>query len=104
MSSSHNSETQRAVTKAWEGARLLGAGNYEAAIAACTEAIVLEPSMLGAYRTRAEAYERLDRELTLKPISKHIRDRSEAQERRGLYSWVQAWVQVALLMVVMGAM
>ena len=62
MSSSQNSETQRAALKAQEGARLLAARDYEGAITAFTEAIELEPSSFGAYRTRAEAYERLGSE------------------------------------------
>ena len=52
---------REALEKALEGWRLLGVGDYECAIAACTEAIVLNPRILGAYRTRAEAYEGLGR-------------------------------------------
>ena len=60
MSSSQDPEIKRAaVEKAREGARLFEAGDYEGAIAACTEAIELEPRIQGAYRTRAEASRRL---------------------------------------------
>lgn len=45
-----------------EGQRLLGAGKYEEAIAALTEAIDLHPGLTGAYRSRAQAYQRLGRE------------------------------------------
>ena len=56
MSNTQDSETERgAVKKAWEGARLLAAGDYERAIAACDEAIRLSPGSIGAMRTRAQA-------------------------------------------------
>ena len=62
MSSPQDSETKRAaLEKALEGWRLLSSGDYEGAVAACTEAIELEPGSLGSYRTRAEAYRRLGR-------------------------------------------
>ena len=62
LSSSQGSETIRAAgQKSLEGWRLLSSGDYEGAIAACTEAIKLLPHSIGAYRTRAEAYERLGR-------------------------------------------
>ena len=35
---------------AQEGSRLLNAGDYKGAIAACTDAIWLEPGSIGAYR------------------------------------------------------
>jgi len=58
-----SSETQSAaVNKTWEGARLLSSGDYEGAIVAITEAIKLDPSSLGARRTRAHALIRLGRE------------------------------------------
>ena len=60
MSSPWESETQRtAWLKAQEGSRLLGAGDYEGAIANCTEAIELDARSLWAYRLRAEAYRHL---------------------------------------------
>ena len=40
----------------------MSAGDYDGAIAACSEAIELDPSSLGAHRTLAEAYRRLGRE------------------------------------------
>ena len=49
------------VEKAKEGARLFEAGDYEGAIAACTEAIEMDSDFMEAYRTRAEAYTRLGR-------------------------------------------
>lgn len=62
MSSSQDAVTQRAaLDRAGEGWRLLSDGDYEGAIAACTEAIELDFSSLGARRTRAEAYSRLGR-------------------------------------------
>ena len=60
MSNSHDSETRRAaLDKVQEGHRLLTVRDYEGAIMACTEAIELDPSSAGAYRTRANAYRRL---------------------------------------------
>ena len=57
MSNTPDSETKRGATeKAWEGARLLAAGDYDGAIAACDEAIRLYPSSTGAIRTRDEAF------------------------------------------------
>ncbi len=34
-------------------------GKYQEAIAACTEAVRLEPAFLGPYKTRADAYRRI---------------------------------------------
>lgn len=77
MSSPQNSGTQRtAHDKSGEGWRLLGAGDYEGAIAACTEAIELDPSSLGARRTRAEALKRLGRENQAAADLNILRDRS----------------------------
>ena len=60
MSSTQDPETERAaIDKAREGRQLLHAGDYEGAIAACTEAIELDPGILGAYGSRAAAYRRL---------------------------------------------
>jgi hypothetical protein len=56
MSNAHDSEAHRnAIEKAFEGNRLLGAGDYEGAIAACDEAIQLIPDIAGARRTKEEA-------------------------------------------------
>jgi len=56
MSNAHDSEAHRnAIEKAIEGNRLLGAGDYEGAIAACDEAIQLIPDIAGARRTKEEA-------------------------------------------------
>ena len=57
MSSPRDPETKRvAKDKVDEGMRLLAAGDYEGAIAACAEAIELEPMIRDAHRTLAEAY------------------------------------------------
>ena len=51
MSSLHDSENQRAAdNKALEGVRLLRSGDYEGAIAACTEAIELNPGSVKGVR------------------------------------------------------
>ena len=56
MSSAQGStEMNYAARKALEGHRLLSAGDYTGAIAACTEAIKLEPGSIGAKRTLQEA-------------------------------------------------
>lgn len=75
MSSPQDSGAQRAA-KALEGARLLSTRDYEGAIAACTEAIQLDPSSLGARRTRAEALKRLGRESEAAADLKILSDRS----------------------------
>ena len=49
----------RAAINSLKAAGLLRAGEYEAAIAACTQAIESNPGHVPAYRNRAEAYERL---------------------------------------------
>ena len=60
MTSSQDPERRRnALEKALEGRRLARSGDYQGAIAACTEAIELAPDFLGPYGTRAEAYKRL---------------------------------------------
>ena len=60
MPASNNSETRHAaLKKAQEGARLLGAGDYQGAIAACIEAIKLDFVSLSASRTLKEADKRL---------------------------------------------
>lgn len=60
MSSQQDEETRRAaIDKAYEGARLLSARDYEGAIKTCTEAIALDPTNSRASRTRAEAQRRL---------------------------------------------
>ena len=60
MSSTQDSEKVRVyMEKSHEGARLFAVGDYEGAIAACNEAIELEPGGIGAIRTRWEARERL---------------------------------------------
>ena len=60
MSGLQEAEARKAATeKALEGARLLAARDYEGSIAACTEAIELNPGSIGARRTRAEAYRQL---------------------------------------------
>lgn len=70
MSSSHDPETQRAAfDKAREGARLLKAGDYEGAIAACTEAIRLDPQNADAFLIRSEAYRLSHRHSSLRFIS-----------------------------------
>ena len=51
MSSMTNSAAERAKPLAQEGTCLLGADDYRGGIAACTEAIELEPRSIGAYRT-----------------------------------------------------
>ena len=62
MSSPQDSGTLRAAfDKAGEGWRLLSAGDHEGAIAACTEAIELDPSSIGARRNGPEALKRLGR-------------------------------------------
>ena len=73
MSSPQDSETKgAAIEKALEGARLLSAGDYKGAIAACTEAIEFYPGSLGAYRTRAEAYKRWGREREAEADLSHV--------------------------------
>ena len=60
MSCSQDAEKQRAALDgAQEGLRLLSVGDYEGAVVACTDAIKLDARSLGAYRTRAQAYERM---------------------------------------------
>ena len=60
----HSQDTEpnpAALDKAQEGMHLLSAGDYEGAVAACTQAMELDHRSLGAYRTRAEAYRLLGR-------------------------------------------
>lgn len=79
MSNQQDPEKQRAsIEKAQEGARLLSAHDYEGAIAACGEAIRLEPGSLGAYRTRAEAYKRLGMEREADADLKHLTEEEAA--------------------------
>ena len=54
-------QSRDAIEKALEGSRLVGGGDYDGAIAACTEAIRLDSGILGAYNTRAEVYLRIGR-------------------------------------------
>ena len=49
----------RGMIKAFEGDRLLHAGDYQGAIKACTEAIRLSPGNMGVRRTLANAYLKL---------------------------------------------
>ena len=74
---------REALEKALEGWRLLGVGDYECAIAACTEAIVLNPRILGAYRTRAEAYERLGRKQAAQADLVHVAKRQKVAQPTG---------------------
>ena len=62
MSTSDYSKMQRSAMYSVQAGRLIDAGDYDGAIAACTEAIALNSNNAGAYRTRAEAYRRLGRE------------------------------------------
>lgn len=55
-------DEHRANQMAWEGQRLLMAGENGAAVATLTEALKLNPNMLNTYRNRAEAFRRLGRE------------------------------------------
>ena len=52
---------QEALTMSIQGHRLLQSKNYEEAIVALTEAVNLDPSFIGAYRGRAEAYQKVSR-------------------------------------------
>jgi len=77
MSSPQDSGTQRvSLDKAQEGARLLSTGDYHGAIAACTDAINLDPGSIGARRTRAEAYRRSGRKIEAEADLKILSDRS----------------------------
>lgn len=70
MSSSQDTETKHAaIEKAREGARLLSDGDYQGAIAACTEAIRLDPRFDDAYLLRSEAYGISNRPSPLRLIS-----------------------------------
>ena len=60
MSNQQHRESERTATDlAWEGTRLLSTGDYRGAINACNQAIELDPTSLGAQRTREEAYRRM---------------------------------------------
>ena len=82
MLSPQDLEAQRAA-KAVEGARLLTAKDYEGAIAACTEALELDPGSLGARRTRAEALRRLGRESEATAELNILRDRQDYLHEEG---------------------
>jgi len=84
MSSRRDGETERvAIEKAQEAWRLLRSGDYEGAIAACAEALELEPRGLGAYRMRADAYRRLSRKEEAAADLQLVRDISGRHEDRG---------------------
>ena len=68
-----------ALDKAMEGRRLLGAGKYQEAITACTEAIELEPSFRGPYQTRARAYGHLGMEKDAEADLIRLEDRIEGR-------------------------
>ena len=73
MLSPRDSETKRAaLDKANEGRNLLLGGDYEGAIAACTEAIELAPDLLGPYQTRAAAYGHLGMEKEAEADLQHL--------------------------------
>ena len=93
-----------AIQKAFEGSRLAGGGDYNGAIAACTEAIRLDPGILGAYNTRAEAYKRIGRRDKARADYAYAADRRKvpletmlpAQERNPAWSWVDLiWLVLA---------
>ena len=54
--------TQSASDKSTEGVQLREAGDYEAAVVICSEAIALAPNSAAYYRNRAQAHSRLGRE------------------------------------------
>ena len=72
--------TQSASDKSTEGVQLREAGDYEAAVVICSEAIALAPNSAAYYRNRAQAHSRLGREdLALADA-----------ERAGAGRWLQA--------------
>ena len=101
MSSPQDSETKRAaLDKAQEGRGLLRAGDYQGAIAACTEAIELDSRILGAYGSRAEAYRRLGMEkeaaVDLSDLA-HLRPSNDLQSVIVIKSWLKlvgGWVML----------
>ncbi|MCH7915836.1 MAG: hypothetical protein IH856_22830, partial [Deltaproteobacteria bacterium] len=60
---------------AFDGVRLLNAGDHEGAIAACTKAIESDPSSVGARRTRSEAYRRSGRRNEAAADRRYVRTR-----------------------------
>ena len=65
-------DRQKSLTANGEGLRLQRAEDYEGAAAAFTEAIALDPGLIGAYRSRAAAYERLGRDAEAKADLDHV--------------------------------
>ena len=87
MSSPQDSETKRAaIGNALEGGRLLRAGDYQGAIAACTEAIESYPSILGPYSSRAEAYRRLGMEKEAAADLRHLAEENTLYRIRSFLS------------------
>jgi len=75
--SNNEDMVKQATDKAWQGARLLAAGDFVGAIAACAEAIKLNPSSVGARRTRAEAYQRLGKGIEAEADLNHLKNLRE---------------------------
>ena len=78
------STTQGGPSKNQEGLRLVRLGDYEGAIAAFTEAIAENPNSVEAYRSRAEAYRKLGKELKADADLKKARTLTQTIPQRRL--------------------